>query len=62
MTSYSIYSITTGSGTQQVNSMEKLCVKAGISCRLNLLASERSERDSLSRSSMENVIRIYIYI
>ena len=27
-----------------------------------LLASERSERDTLSRSSMENAIRIYIYI
>ena len=26
-----------------------------------LLASERSERDTLSRSSMENAIRIYIY-
>ena len=26
------------------------------------LASERSERDTLSRSSMENAIRIYIYI
>ena len=29
---------------------------------LKLLASERSERDTLSRSSMENAIRIYIYI
>ena len=29
---------------------------------LILLASERSERDTLSRSSMENAIRIYIYI
>ena len=28
--SYSIYSIITGSGTQQVNFMEKFCVKAGI--------------------------------
>ena len=27
-----------------------------------LLASERSERDTLSNSSMENVIRIYIYM
>ena len=27
-----------------------------------LLASERSERDTLSRSSMENAIRIYIYL
>ena len=27
-----------------------------------LLARERSERDPLSRSSMENAIRIYIYI
>ena len=27
-----------------------------------LLASERGERDTLSRSSMENAIRIYIYI
>ena len=27
-----------------------------------LLASERSERDTLSRSLMENAIRIYIYI
>ena len=27
-----------------------------------LLASERSERDTLNRSSMENAIRIYIYI
>ena len=27
-----------------------------------LLASERSERDTLSRSSMENAIHIYIYI
>ena len=26
------------------------------------LASERSERDTLSRSSMENAIRTYIYI
>ena len=26
------------------------------------LASERSERDTLSRSSMENAIRIYIYV
>ena len=26
------------------------------------LASDRSERDTLSRSSMDNVIRIYIYI
>ena len=29
---------------------------------VNLLASERSERDTLSRSSMENAIHIYIYI
>ena len=29
---------------------------------LDSLASERSERDTLSRSSMENAIRIYIYI
>ena len=62
MTSYSTYSIITASGTQQVNFMEKFCVKAGISCRFILLASERSERDTLSRSSMENAIRIYIYI
>ena len=34
--SYSIYSIITGSGTQQVNFMEKFCVKAGISCRFIL--------------------------
>ena len=27
-----------------------------------LLASERSERDTLSRSSMKNAIRIYIYV
>ena len=27
-----------------------------------LLASKRSKRDTLSRSSMGNVIRIYIYI
>ena len=27
-----------------------------------LLASEQSERDTLSRSLMENAIRIYIYI
>ena len=27
-----------------------------------LLVSERSERDTLSRSSMKNTIRIYIYI
>ena len=27
-----------------------------------LLASERSERDTLNRSSMENAIRIHIYI
>ena len=27
-----------------------------------LLASERSERDTLSRSSMKNAIRIYIFI
>ena len=62
MTSYSTYSIITGSGTQQVNFIEKFCVKAGISCRFILLASKRSERDTLSRSSMENAIRIYIYI
>ena len=62
MTSYSLYSIITGSGTQQVNFMEKFCVKAGISCRFILFVSERSERDTLSRSSMENAIRIYIYI
>ena len=62
MTSYSTYSIITASGTQQVNFMEKFGVKAGISCRFILLASERSERDTLSRSSMENAIRIYIYI
>ena len=30
--SYSTYSIITGSRTQQVNFMEKFCVKAGISC------------------------------
>ena len=30
--SYSTYSIITGSGTQQVNFMEKFGVKAGISC------------------------------
>ena len=36
MTSYSIYSIITGSGSQQVNFMEKFCVKAGISCRFVL--------------------------
>ena len=29
---------------------------------LSLLASERSERDTLSPSSIENAIRIYIYI
>ena len=29
---------------------------------LKLLASEQSERDTLSRSSMDNAIRIYIYI
>ena len=29
---------------------------------LYLLASERSERDTLSRTGMENAIRIYIYI
>ena len=34
--SYSIHSIITGSGTQQVNFMEKFCVKAGISCRFIL--------------------------
>ena len=34
--SYSTYSIITGSGTQQVNFMEKFCVKAGISCRFIL--------------------------
>ena len=34
--SYSIYSIITGSGTQQANFMEKFCVKAGISCRFIL--------------------------
>ena len=28
----------------------------------SLLASERSERDTFSRSSMENAIRIYIYL
>ena len=33
---YSIYRIITGSGTQQVNFMEKFCVKAGISCRFIL--------------------------
>ena len=30
--SYSIYSIISGSGTQQVSFMEKFCVKAGTSC------------------------------
>ena len=34
--SYSTYSIITASGTQQVNFMEKFCVKAGISCRFIL--------------------------
>ena len=34
--SYSTYSIITGSGTQQVNFMEKFCVKAGISCKFIL--------------------------
>ena len=34
--SYSTYSSITGSGTQQVNFMEKFCVKAGISCRFIL--------------------------
>ena len=34
--SHSTYSIITGSGTQQVNFMEKFCVKAGISCRFIL--------------------------
>ena len=34
--SYSIYSIITGSGTQQVSFMEKFCVKAGISFRFIL--------------------------
>ena len=28
----------------------------------SLLASERSERDTLSRSSLKNAIRIYIYL
>ena len=30
--SYSTYGIITASGTQQINFMEKFCVKAGISC------------------------------
>ena len=30
--------------------------------RLLLLVGERSERDTLSRSSMKNTIRMYIYI
>ena len=34
--SNSIYSIITGSGTKQVNFMEKFCVKPGISCRFIL--------------------------
>ena len=34
--SYSTYSIITGSETQQVNFMEKFCVKTGISCRFIL--------------------------
>ena len=34
--SYSIYSIITGSRTQQVSFMENVCVKAGISCRFIL--------------------------
>ena len=34
--SYSIYSIITGSGTQQISFVEKFCVKAGISCRFIL--------------------------
>ena len=38
----------------------KLCNK--YFSKLQLLASERSERDTLSRSSMKNAIRIYIYI
>ena len=56
------YSIINSLETQQVSFKEKFCVKAGISCRFILLASERSERDTVSRSSMENAIRIYIYI
>ena len=38
--SYSLYSIITGSGTQEINFMEKFCVKAGISF------SERAKRAS----------------
>ena len=34
--SYSTYCIITGSGEQQVNVMEKFCLKAGISCRFIL--------------------------
>ena len=34
--SYSTYSLITGSGTQQVNCMEKFSVKSGISCRFIL--------------------------
>ena len=59
--SYSIYSIITGSGTQQVNFMEKFCVKAGISCRFNLLASERSERDTI-RGVQIRACAVYIYL
>ena len=40
------------------------CVSLILVYRQNpvLLASERSEQDTLSHSSMENAIRIYIYI
>ena len=60
--SYSIYSIITGSGTQQVNFMEKFCVKASISCRFNLLASERSERDTLRGNAIEISLYLFIYL
>ena len=61
--SYSTYSIVTGSGAQQVNFMEKFCVKAGISCRSILLASERSERDTIRGVQIRaGAVHIYIYL
>ena len=46
-----------------VNEYAKCCTFTFMCINVTcLLASERSERDTLSRISMENAIRIYIYI
>ena len=62
ISSYSTYSIITASGTQQVNFMEKFCVKAGISCRFILLASEASETLSGVTQSRFRYIYLFIYL